>query len=259
VTVGLRVIALLAATAAAQASAAAPPSGLLGTWDVVRVEVDRADQMHWEVQPQDPELLYRELVIGKTETHFAADKETCKEPSWKPSAMTWGELFGKGFQRPEGGGRSTKPTPKDFELDVESRDKATAYTLCRNKKLKGSKVWLEAEWVVLPATDTLVVHQDPQVLLVLKRRAADARPRASFACEKAVSPTEKAICSSFELAGWDRSVADAYTQALKRNASTQDKILADQKDWLRKRDACGDKTSCIDDLLWRRVDDLKQY
>jgi len=81
VTVGLRMIALLAATAAAQAGAASPPSGLAGTWDVVRVEVDRADQMHWEVKPQDPELLYRELVIGKTETHFAADKQTCKEPA----------------------------------------------------------------------------------------------------------------------------------------------------------------------------------
>jgi uncharacterized protein len=67
------------------------------------------------------------------------------------------------------------------------------------------------------------------------------------------------IITSFELAGWDRSVADAYSQALKGNAATQDKIRAEQNDWLRKRDACGDKTERIDDLLWRRVDDLKQY
>jgi len=251
---------LLAVIAAAAAPASAvPPAGFLGTWDVVRVEADRQDQMHWEVQPQDPQLLYRELVIGKTETRFAADKVACRQPVWRPAVMTWGELFAKGFQRPEGGGRSTKPTPSDFEFDVPGRDKATAYALCPNKKLKGSKVWLEAEWVVLRDPDTVVMHEDPQVLLVLKRRPADAKPHASFPCEKAASPTEKAICGSFELAGWDRSVAEAYSQALKRNASTQDKIRAEQEEWLRKRDACGDKASCIDDLLWRRVDDLKQY
>ena len=59
-------IALAAATADAPAGAAAPPAGFQGTWDVVRVEADRQDQMHWEAKPQDPQLLYRELVIGKT-------------------------------------------------------------------------------------------------------------------------------------------------------------------------------------------------
>jgi len=251
-------IALLAAATAPSRKAAEPPAGFAGTWDVVRVEVDRADQPHWEVKPQDPALLNRELVISKTEAHFEPDKEACRQPAWKASAMTWAELFAKGFRRPEGGGRSTKPSPSDFEFDVPPRDRVTVYTLCPGKKLKGSDVWLQGEWVVLVSPDTLVMHQDSQILLVFKRRAADAKPQASFPCEKAASPTEKAICGSFALAGWDRSVAAACQEALKGNAAP-DKIRAEQKDWLRKRDACGDKASCIDDLLWRRVDDLKQY
>jgi uncharacterized protein len=224
----------------------------------VRVEVDRADQMRWEVPPQDPQFLNRELVISRTEARFDMDTETCRRPAWRPVVVTWGELFAKGFRRPEGGGRSTRPTPADFEFDVKSRDQATVYALCPGKRLKGSDLWLEAEWVVLLAPGTLVMHRDSQVLLVFERRASDARPRASFPCEKAASPTEKAICGSFDLAGWDRSVAEAYRQALHRNREHQETVRDDQKAWLKNRDACGDRVSCIDELLWRRVEDLTQ-
>jgi uncharacterized protein YecT (DUF1311 family) len=260
VTFGEQLIAVLAVVGSVSHKTADPPLGFVGTWDVVRVEVDRADQMHWEVKPQDPELLNRELVISKTEVHFEADEGVCKRPSWKPSVMTWSELFAKGFPRPEGGGRSTKPLPSDFEFDVAPRDRVTAYALCPGKKLRGAEVWRDAEWVVLLSAEALVMHQDSQILLVFKRRAVDAKPRASFPCEKAATATEKAICASFGRAAWDRSVAAAYQEALRGNeAATQDKIRAEQKDWLRKRDACADKTSCIDELLWRRVADLKQY
>jgi uncharacterized protein len=102
------------------------------------------------------------------------------------------------------------------------------------------------------------MHKDSQVLLILKKRQPDARPRASFPCEKAVTSTEKAICGSFDLASWDRSVAAAYAEALERNKDHQDKIRGEQKAWLKKRDACGDRVPCIDELLWRRVEDLKQ-
>lgn len=252
-------IAVLAATAAAQHKPATTPPGFTGTWDVVRVEVDRADQMHWEVKPQDPQLLNRELVISETGAHFEPDDEVCQKPSWKPSVTTWAELFAKGFPRPEGGGRSTKPAPSDFEFDVKPRDKVTAYALCPDKALKKSEVWAQAEWVVLLTPDTLVLHQDSQILLVLKRRAVDAKPRASFPCEKAATPTEKTICASFKLAAWDRSVAAAYQDALRGNTTAkQDEIRVEQKMWIKQRDACGGKAPCIDELLERRVEDLKQ-
>jgi uncharacterized protein YecT (DUF1311 family) len=256
---GVHLIAVLAAAATVSHKAADPPLGFVGTWDVVRVEVDRADQMHWEVKPQDAALLNRELVIAKNEAHFEPDKESCKQPAWKPSVMTWAELFANGFPRTQGGGRSAKPSPSDFEFDVAPRDRVTVYALCPGKKLRGSEVWRDAEWVVLKSPDTLVMHEDSQILLIFKRRAVDAKPRASFPCEKAATATEKAICASFELAAWDRSVAAAYQEALRGDGATQDKIRDEQKAWLKKRDACGDRVPCIDDLLWRRVDDLKQY
>jgi hypothetical protein len=64
--------------------------------------------------------------------------------------------------------------------------------------------------------EVAVDHQD-QVLLILQRRLPDAKPVPSFDCGKAATPTEKAICSNFDLASWDRSVALALHQAIARN------------------------------------------
>lgn len=253
-TSGWELLAILSVAAANTPRSAAPPADLLGTWEVTRVEPDRGDQMRWQVPPQDPKVLGRELVISKDEVRFALDQEPCRRPSWKTTTMTWADLFGRGFRRPEG----TKPTPSDFELKVSSRDKVAAYVPCPGPKAKGTDVWLQPKWLVLQDPDTLVMHKDSQVLLILKKRPPNAKPRASFSCEKAATPTEKAICGSFELAGWDRSVAAAYSEALDRNRDHPDKIRAEQKAWLKQRDACGDKVSCLDDLLWRRVEDLEQ-
>jgi uncharacterized protein len=117
---------------------------------------------------------------------------------------------------------------------------------------------MQDKWIALQDKDTLAMHYSNQVLLILRRRSADAKPRASFPCEKAGTPTEKAICASFQLAGWDRSVSAAWHAALERAPEKQAKLHGDQKEWLRKQDACGSSVACIDDLLWRRVDALVQ-
>jgi hypothetical protein len=36
------------------------------------------------------------------------------------------------------------------------------------------------------------------------------------------------------------------------------RVAVDNKDWLHARDACGSQADCIDDLQWRRVDELTQ-
>jgi len=50
-------------------------------------------------------------------------------------------------------------------------------------------------------------------VLLLQRREPGAAIRASFACSKAHSAVEQAICASPTLAGYDRSVAAAYRRA----------------------------------------------
>jgi len=239
----------------ASADPVVPPE-IAGTWDVEHVEVDRADQMHWEYQPEDPRFLARELTISAQETRFSANKEGCKPSSFPRLSTTWADVFRKGFRRAPGAGRGTHPMPEDFHLPVSKQAKAVAYLLCPKSGRSAGEAWLEDEWVAVQGPDMLVMHEDPQILLILKRRAPDAKPRASFSCSEASSPTEKTICGSFELAGWDRSVAAAFRRAVERDPETRPKLLEQQKVWLHKRDACGADVACLDAILWRRVDDL---
>jgi len=41
-------------------------------------------------------------------------------------------------------------------------------------------------------------------------------------------------------------------------AQKQAHLRKTQKEWLRERDGCGSKAECIDDLPWRRVDELTE-
>jgi len=104
----------------------------------------------------------------------------------------------------------------------------------------------------------LALHYDNQVLLLFQRRPPGSKPTASFDCAKAASSTERTICASFDLASWDRSVAQAWRAALDRRPQKQAHFRKTQKEWLHARDACGYKADCLDDLQWRRVDELTQ-
>jgi uncharacterized protein len=54
------------------------------------------------------------------------------------------------------------------------------------------------------------------------------------------------------------SVAAAFRDALERSPELASEIRENQKEWLKKRDACGAKADCIDEMLWRRVEELPQ-
>jgi len=99
------------------------------------------------------------------------------------------------------------------------------------------------------------MHRDAQVLLVLKRRPPDAKPIASFPCNKASGVVETVICQSFSLASWDRSVASAYKTTFSRNRDQAAKIGDEQKAWLKERNACKDQ-ECMENSMRDRVDEL---
>lgn len=66
----------------------------------------------------------------------------------------------------------------------------------------------------------------------------------AFDCSKARSVAERRICSDAVLRGYDRALALAWKRA--RAQSPDRKALeADQQQWLRKRDECGDDLSCL--------------
>jgi uncharacterized protein len=93
---------------------------------------------------------------------------------------------------------------------------------------------------------------DTETVLFLVRRKADEKPKPSFSCTKASTPTEKAICESFVLAGWDRSVSLAWQRAQEFGYDS----MEDQKAFLRTRDKCGGDAACIEKAMAQRTQDL---
>jgi uncharacterized protein YecT (DUF1311 family) len=235
-----------------------PPTALIGSWEVERVAVDRADQMHWSMRPDNPLLLFRELLISTERVRFNGSKLDCKQTSWKAHSVTWAYLFSHGFPRPGASPVGSRTSAADFDFAVAKNGSATAYSLCPPLDGRPRGAFPVDTWVALNGLDQLAMHLDTQVLLILRRRPADAKPRPSFDCTKATTPTERAICGNFDLAGWDRSIAAAFRAASKGRAEREPELLQQQKQWLRERDACGATVSCIDDHLWRRVDELVQ-
>lgn len=84
-------------------------------------------------------------------------------------------------------------------------------------------------------------------------------PVASFDCRKAGTATEKAICSDIPLARLDRSLSDAYAQALSwaSDDAEKAKIRDAQRKWVAKRDACGADAACLTSAYQDRLKALQ--
>ncbi|PAK13212.1 hypothetical protein DF156_30720 [Burkholderia ubonensis] len=96
-----------------------------------------------------------------------------------------------------------------------------------------------------------------ETILVLSKIASGARPSPSFACAKAMLPTERTICGSFELAGFDKSVDFAYRVALQdaqRSSESTDDIRRQQRAWLNERNRCGGDANCIRAAMKTQLD-----
>ena len=157
-----------------------------------------------------------------------------------------------------------------------------------NKQLLGPDAMSDANWIKTGAgpmwgnftdflllPDTLVIHfpqyqvaayaSGPQeVKIPLAALSGLMRddwrtPVPSFDCAKASTATEKAICSDVDLARLDRSLADAYAQAI---APTGDgggvgRIKDEQRAWVAKRDACGGDVGCLTSSYQARLKALQ--
>ena len=93
-------------------------------------------------------------------------------------------------------------------------------------------------------------------------QAAGVSPaKPSFDCAKATHVTEKAVCTDATLAGLDSQLSATYEEV--RRIVTDDKkksMAADQKAWLKERNACGkDKqiNACLGRVYEKRIAELK--
>jgi uncharacterized protein YecT (DUF1311 family) len=157
-------------------------------------------------------------------------------------------------------GRSSRPTLDDFGLNqhfglkLSPSAKTIAYSFCSEP----GEHFPGTTWAVAIGPDMLLVRDGWQVLLVMKRRPANARPSPSFDCSRSTNPTEMTVCKSFPLAAWDRSVALALKELTEGDPEHSEEVKKSQAQWIRKRNACGTDEKCIDASLEDRVEVLME-
>lgn len=87
--------------------------------------------------------------------------------------------------------------------------------------------------------------------------AASAASAASFDCNKARSPDEKAICADRGLNDQDVRMAQLYDITRKVvPMGTRGAIMDEQSRWLRDRRTCGPNRACIAKSYARRIGQL---
>jgi uncharacterized protein YecT (DUF1311 family) len=250
---------LFAVSGQACVASPAPPS-LQGHWEVIQVAVDEADQPHWRYEPGDPRLLGRLLSItADGAVAFDFGKSPCSPVDWvaRPAAPL-AALVGKSFPRPAQADRRKTPTLQDFGLATGDKTVIAYDATCPASSKTGTSPahWNQA-WFAALGTDRLIAAYGGDTVLLVGR-ADPTHVAPSFSCKAAASPTEKAICGSPALAGYDRSVAAAYRRSLQRHADDKSTVENGQREWLATRNACKSDTSCISDRLQERLDLLMQ-
>ncbi|KZC43223.1 MULTISPECIES: lysozyme inhibitor LprI family protein [Rhodanobacter] len=240
---------------AGAATGAVSPSQLQGTWEVVQVAVDRRDQPHWAWFPDDPRLLGRRLEIGAASIALDDDSRACMQPALSDLAPgRLQDFIGQRFPRPARFDTPTAPTLHDFGLDLPDAVVTPVQIRCT----LGASPWNGAWLVPLPPGRLLTNYDNGGYVLVLQRREPGEAIRASFACNKAHSAVERAICASPTLAGYDRSVVAAYRRALGLAGDDAGAVKQVQIEWLRSRDACGANAECLSQAMRERVEQLMQ-
>lgn len=79
----------------------------------------------------------------------------------------------------------------------------------------------------------------------------------SYNCAKAATPTEYAVCSSEDLWALDRAMASLYFFFRENsNAYRSQEFLTSQRNWLKRRNACGSSEVCLIERYSSRLFDF---
>ena len=79
-----------------------------------------------------------------------------------------------------------------------------------------------------------------------------AASAASFDCKKAATRVEKAICADAQLSELDEHLGRFYFAARERLAENASCVAAEQREWIRRRNACAD-AACLRQAYLERL------
>lgn len=259
---------LLVATCAV-CQAASLPDSLLGRWQVAEVHINTYASWKNNYGWNDPQLRGRIFTFTNALlSNDTADGSNCETPQATVTNVSLMRLMDGSLAHASGDDSDpeTHPSPAAYRLKMDPNEAVKAISIrCREGVWEddlGTGKGVEGAWMFLTQSGQLVLRWRDETILILDRLPPDAKPQPSFDCAKASSAAEKAICSSIQLASFDRSVSWSYKVAYddtKQNGDNLSPLVSSQQAWLRKRNACGGDASCLLTTMRQRLDELSAY
>ena len=234
----------LAGIALAAVPAVAAPTGRFVV--VAAPRHPAVTNMQAAYRPDDPQLVGRLVSFTGSAASFDGDYLACPRTVSRTAATPVGRLIRRIFPDRPSYGRRFVARPADFGLAMAPATRVVATQFrCRSSGPGHGADWTGTVlFPIGPARWALSLVQDQLLILA----PATGPIRASFDCGKAQSATERTICGDRLLAGWDRSVAEAFGQSGDQ---------AEQRAWLVERDRCGTDKACLHDTMSLRVLNLR--
>lgn len=227
------------------------PNSLLGSWQVDSVLIDTGATRTFQYQYNDPRLRGRIITIAqnKISSDLPVDK-SCEPPVNSRTAALAAlikDTMGERGEPPK------SPTPLDYRIGVTGGTNLRVWDLRCGKRNR--------TWVAVLPDGRLAMRWYDDTILRLTRLSDEVRPGPSFACAKAGTDSEKAICASVSLSAFDRSVGEAYAAAAKlyRDPADHDdleKLRVQQREWIAKRNSCKADSACLEQSMRDRLEDL---
>lgn len=255
-------------------SAPAPtafPPALIGTWQVTEVHTDQGDTRPTDYKYNIHKFLGRVFVFTTKSLMTNApepEDKRCDDPKVIVHRTTAGKVVGTSIaSRPF---FPVQPTPKDFQLPLSENTPVEVLSLlCKDglfaKNLGGaldSDVGINGAWLIVLNVEKLALRWNDETILILNRLQENAKPVASFDCNKASTPVEKTICESVALAAYDQSVSQTYKfvteyYLTKKNTSPQiAELKKSQKQWLTQRNTCAFDITCLEKSMGDRIEEM---
>jgi uncharacterized protein YecT (DUF1311 family) len=247
------------------------PINLIGDWQVQEVHTNTGSARTSQYQWNDPRLRWRifrfkNVIVTNDISDF---KDDCKNPSIKSIETTFqGAMLRSigGYEYPP---RAHADPVADYRLNVESDKSVTILNLsCGNEPWQGDlgvsypglgNSAIRGAWMVLATDSSLYLRWRDETVLMLKKIRNGQSEKASFDCARAHNITERTICGSRELSGFDKSIADAYIQLAKQIKGTgenENNLTEDQRLWIKKRNSCNSNEKCILGVMRSRLEFL---
>ena len=236
------------------------PTTLIGTWQVTGVCINAGSARKMNYQHDDPRLTGRIFTMDTHKiTTNARGEKLCVNPKVITHRTTASELIKNSM-----GGQL--PTLKDFELPFSDNEPVVAFTLSCKDGLFGGSMGpvdgIEGAWIIALRNGQLAMHWYDDTIFLLNGLPKNAKPAASFNCNKAATVVEKTICGSVALAAFDQSVAQAYKFAGNffkevENPEALTRLKISQKQWLNQRNGCGADAQCLEKSMEDRLEAIE--